>query len=264
MQDGCSGHCVSGNETHKMKVVIIEDEILAQAKLASMLQSIDPSIEVVAMLGSVKESREWLVSNAAPDVAFVDIQLSDNHSFEIFRDFALNFPVIFTTAYDKYLLESFEHNAIDYLLKPISEEKLRRALTKLKKLELHFAQGNMLRVFQGSSRSRDRIVVKKGTEFVALKYSEIAYFFSEHKVVFATDVQGRRFILDRNLAELEGELDQMIFFRLNRKFISNVSAIEKFKPENGKIRIFLKPAVREDVFVSKETAPGFRKWIGAA
>ena len=109
-----------------MKVIIIEDEILAQSKLETMLKAIDPAIVVVAKLGSVKESKEYLVQHPPPDVAFVDIQLSDDHSFEIFRNFPLTFPVIFTTAFDKYLLESFEHNAIDYLLKPITEEKLKR------------------------------------------------------------------------------------------------------------------------------------------
>ncbi|MEX1239617.1 MAG: LytTR family DNA-binding domain-containing protein [Cyclobacteriaceae bacterium] len=246
-----------------MKVIIIEDEILAQSKLEAMLRAIDPGIEVVAKLGSVKESKEYLVHNPSPDLAFVDIQLSDDHSFEIFRSFPVQFPVIFTTAFDKYLLESFEHNAIDYLLKPVTEEKLSRSLAKLKKLELHFLQGNIQKLIQGGTGVRDRIVAKKGTEFIALRWSEIAYFFTEHKVVFVKDNQGRQYILDKNLGELECEVDERNFFRLNRKFITHVGAIEKFKPDNGKIRVFLKPPVNEEVYVSKETAPLFRKWIGS-
>jgi DNA-binding LytR/AlgR family response regulator len=244
-----------------MRVVIIEDEILAQAKLEAMLMTIDPSIEVVAKLGSVKESKEYLVRNPSPDLAFVDIQLSDDHSFEIFRDFPLQFPLIFTTAFDKYLLESFEYNAIDYLLKPITGEKLARSLAKIRKLEMHFIQGNIRRLIQAGTPVKDRIVAKKGTEFIALRWNEIAYFFIEHKVVFVKDLQGRQYLLDKNLGELEDELDAKMFFRLNRKFITQVGAIEKFKPDNGKIRVFLKPPVQEDVFVSKETAPLFRKWI---
>jgi DNA-binding LytR/AlgR family response regulator len=245
-----------------MKVIIIEDEILAQSKLEAMLHAIEPDIEVVAKLGSVKESKEYLTLHPVPDVAFVDIQLSDDHSFEIFRNYHLQFPVIFTTAFDKYLLESFEHNAIDYLLKPITEDKLKRSLAKLRKLELHFIQGNMQKLIQASARVKDRIVAKKGTEFIALKWNEIAYFFTEHKVVFVKDIQGRQYIVDKNLGELEADLDEKIFFRLNRKFLTHVSAIEKFKPDNGKIRIFLKPPVQEEVHISKETAPQFRKWIG--
>jgi DNA-binding LytR/AlgR family response regulator len=245
-----------------MKVIIIEDEVLAQAKLESMLKAIDPSIEVVARLGSVKESREYLAHSPQPDLAFVDIQLSDDHSFEIFRDYPLQFPLVFTTAYDRYLLESFEHHAIDYLLKPITEDKLRRSLTKLKNLERHFIQDNIRKLLGSKPGGKDRIVAKKGTEFIALRWHDIAYFFTEHKVVFVRDKEGRQYILDKNLSELEEQLDKQIFFRLNRKFITNVSAIEKFRSDNGKIRVYLKPPVSEEVHVSKETAPEFRRWIG--
>jgi two-component SAPR family response regulator len=129
-----------------MKILIIEDELLAQAKLEAMLLSLDNTIRIVAKLSSVKETLEWLSQNRPPDVAFVDIQLSDDHSFEIFRKFPVQFPVVFTTAFDKYLLESFEFNSIDYLLKPITEEKLKRSFSKLKKLEQHFVQGNILKL----------------------------------------------------------------------------------------------------------------------
>ena len=247
-----------------MKVLIIEDELLAQAKLEGMLLSIDKTIEIQAKLGSVKETVQWLNQNPCPDLAFVDIQLADDHSFEIFRRFQVQFPVIFTTAYDKYLLDSFEFNSIDYLLKPITEEKLKRSLTKLKKLEQYFLQGNILKLIsQAAPKLQDRIVAKKGTEFIALNWSEIAYFFTEHRIVFVKDFTGRQLIIDKNLSEIESNLDQKQFFRINRKFIANINAIEKFKPDNGKIRIFLKPEMKEEIHVSKETAPEFRKWIGA-
>jgi len=246
-----------------MKVVIIEDELPARAKLESMLVAINPAIKVVAKLGSVMESLQWLAANDEPDLAFVDIQLSDDHSFEIFRKHPVRFPVIFTTAYDKYLLESFEFNSIDYLLKPITEEKLRRSLEKVKKLEQHFVQGNILRLIdQSKQKGRNRIVARKGTEFIALGTDDIAYFFTEHKIVFVRDFSGRQMIVDQNLGELEAELDPEVFFRLNRKFIVHSKAIERFKPDNGKILVFLKPDVKEDVHVSKETAPEFRRWIG--
>jgi DNA-binding LytR/AlgR family response regulator len=246
-----------------MTVIIIEDELLAQEKLESMLRAIDPGIMVTAKLSSVKDSVQYLKQHRSPDVAFVDIQLSDDHSFEIFRQHPLDFPIIFTTAYDKYLLESFEHNAIDYLLKPITEDKLKRSLAKLKKLELHFLQGNMQRLIGSLTPKETRIVVKKGTEFMALRLNEIGYFFTEHKIVFARDFEGRQYIVDKNLGELEEAVDQNMFFRINRKFITNIAAIEKFKPDNGKIRIYLKPGVKEEIHVSKETAPLFRKWIGS-
>jgi DNA-binding LytR/AlgR family response regulator len=247
-----------------MKVLIIEDELLAQAKLETMLLSLDDTLKVVAKLSSVKDTLEWLSQNNPPDVAFVDIQLSDDHSFEIFRKHPVQFPVVFTTAFDKYLLESFEFNSIDYLLKPITEEKLRRSLTKLRKLEQHFVQGNILKLItQAHQPQKDRIVVRKGTEFIALTMNEIAFFFTEHRIVFVRDFAGHQFIVDKNLGELEADLDRNKFFRINRKFISHINAIEKFKPDNGKIRVFLKPEMKEEIYVSKETAPDFRRWIGS-
>jgi DNA-binding LytR/AlgR family response regulator len=245
-----------------MNVIIIEDELPARAKLVDMLKVIDTSIHVVAQLGSVKESLDWLATNREPELAFVDIQLSDDHSFEIFKKHPVKFPVIFTTAYDKYLLESFEFNAIDYLLKPITEEKLKRSLEKIQKLEQHFLQGNILKLIQQQPTSiKSRIVARKGTEFIALNLDEVAYFFTEHKIVFVRDFQGRQMIVDKNLGELETELNKEQFFRINRKFIAHIKAIDRFKPDNGKIQVFLKPEMKEEIHVSKETAPEFREWI---
>ena len=246
-----------------MDVLIIEDELPARAKLTAMLHALDTSIRIVAELGSVKETIEWLRQNKEPQLAFVDIQLSDDHSFEIFRKHPVKFPVIFTTAFDKYMMESFEFNSIDYLLKPITEDKLKRSLEKIQKLEQHFFQGNLQRIIQQQTPTASgRIVAKKGTEFVALNREEIAYFFSEHKIVFVRDFTGRQMIVDKNLGELETDMASY-FFRLNRKFLACQKAIDRFKPDNGKIQVFLKPEIKEEIHVSKETAPEFRKWIGS-
>jgi DNA-binding LytR/AlgR family response regulator len=245
-----------------MNVLIIEDELPARAKLQSMLAGILPDAKIVAQLGSVEESVTWLSANKEPDLAFVDIQLSDDHSFEIFRRHPVKFPVIFTTAYDKYLMESFEFNSVDYLLKPITEEKLRRSIEKVRRLEQHFLQGSIMKLIQQDKSSRDRIVARKGTEFVALNIDEVAYFFTEHKIVFVRDFTGRQMIVDKNLGELEEDLNARSFFRINRKFLASQKSIERFKPDNGKIQVFLRPEIKEDVHVSKETAPDFRKWIG--
>lgn len=246
-----------------MNVIIIEDELPARAKLQAMLKTIDPGISVVANLGSVKDSLQWLRKNPEPSLAFVDIRLSDDHSFEIFRQHPVSFPVIFTTAFDQYLLESFEFNSIDYLLKPVSEEKLRQALHKVRKLEQHFIQDHLTKILNHIQApvSSHRIIAKKGTEFIALNLTDIAYFFTEHKVVFARDHSGRQLIIDKNLGQLEEQVDPQQFFRINRKYLSSLKAIEKFKPDNGRIRIFLQPDPREEVFVSKEMAPAFRDWI---
>lgn len=246
-----------------MDVIIIEDELPARDKLESMLTSIDPKISVIAKLGSVAESLRWLETHQNPELAFVDIQLSDDHSFEIFKKRSIKFPVIFTTAYDKYILESFEFNAIDYLLKPITETKLARAIEKMKTLKNHFLQENILNLINKKRTGLSRIVGRKGTEFIALNIEDLAYFFSEHKIVFVRDFTGKQLIVDKNLTELESVLPSEQFFRINRKFIAHQKAIDRFKPDNGKIQIFLRPEIKEIIHVSKETAPDFRKWIGA-
>jgi len=248
-----------------MKVIIIEDELPARAKLEAMLAK-HPEIIILAQLGSVSESISWLAANKSPDLAFVDIQLSDDHSFEIFRQTKVSFPVIFTTAFDKYLLESLEFNSIDYLLKPITEEKLKRALDKVKKLEQHFVQGNLQKLMgfiAGQGKTKERLLAKKGMEYVTIPVQEVAYIFTDHKVTFLRDISGKQFILDKTLGELENDLDPTQFFRINRKYIASIHAIDRFKPDNGKIRIYLKPEVKEEVHISKETAPEFRRWIGS-
>ncbi|HLT79482.1 MAG TPA: LytTR family DNA-binding domain-containing protein [Cyclobacteriaceae bacterium] len=246
-----------------MNVIIIEDELLAQEKLETMLQRIDPEMTIAARMASVKETVQWLYSNPKPDLAFVDIQLADDHCFEIFRQYMVDFPVVFTTAYDKYLLQSFEYNTIDYLLKPITEEKLTRTIQKIRRMERHFIQQNIMTLIQRERKpgKLSRLVVRKGADFIALNVDDAAYFFTDHKLVFVRDFKGRQLLVDSTLTELQEMLDGEKFFRINRKYLSSHGAIEKFTPDNGKIKIFLQPAVKEDVHVSKETAPAFRMWI---
>jgi len=135
-------------------------------------------------------------------------------------------------------------------------------LEKIQKLEQHFLQGNILKLIQQQPvNTKIRIVARKGTEFIALNLDEIAFFFTEHKIVFVRDFNGRQMIVDKNLGELESELNKEQFFRINRKFIAHIKSIDRFKPDNGKIQVFLKPEMKEEIHVSKETAPQFREWI---
>ena len=244
-----------------MKILIVEDELPARARLIQMLKRLEPEINIVAQLGSVKETIEWLKSNAIPDLAFFDIHLSDDQSFTIFESCEAIFPIVFTTAYDQYLLESFEYNSIDYLLKPVTEEKLRRALEKMKRLQTHFIRRNLVDVRSRKVGPAERIVARKGSDFIALDPGEIAYFFTHHKIVFVKDQTGRMLIVDRTLAELEEMLRLHNFFRLNRKFLAHGSAIEKYRSDHGKILVQLRPPVDEPVHISKESAPHFRIWI---
>lgn len=249
-----------------MRVLIIEDEITAVQKLRSTLLRLDPGIQVVAELESVKDSLAWITSNPAPDLAFVDIQLSDDTSFSLFKQVNIDFPIIFTTAYDQYLLQSFENNAIDYLLKPIQEDRLKMALTKVKKLESHFLQNKFNQIFEQNNnvfkdRFKQRFLVKKGADFLTVNAKDIAYFFTAHKIIFLVDKNGAKYIIDKPLTVLEQELSKADFFRANRKYLIHIEAITKFKSNNGKIALMLSPDPQEDVMVSKENAPNFRLWI---
>ena len=188
-----------------MKVLIIEDEATAVDKLSNMLIQLDPSIEIVGKTESVKSSLEWLRNNPGPDLAFVDVQLSDDNSFEIFKQYEVRFPVIFTTAYDDYILQSFEYTSIDYLLKPLQEERLQKALQKVRKLETHFIQHKFNELFDRkpeTSPKKQRFVVKKGVDFVSVNIKEVAYFFTEYRIVFLRDRQGDKYIIDKTLADL--------------------------------------------------------------
>jgi DNA-binding LytR/AlgR family response regulator len=247
-----------------MKILIIEDELPARGKLIQMLRALDSNVVIVGETGSVKDSVDWIRNNPSPDVAFVDIQLSDNHSFEIFRQQHVTFPIVFTTAFDQYLLESFEFNSIDYLLKPVTEEKLLRSMRKIKTFRQHFSEERLQNLVNGAASGNDlkRVVARKGTAFIALSTEDIAYFYTEHKVVFAKDHSGRKLIIDHTLSDLEERIDNTSFFRINRKYLANARAIEKFKPDNGKILITLNPPMEEEIHGSKETAPAFRQWIG--
>lgn len=243
-----------------MRVIIIEDEKTAAAKLAQMLSSIDSSIKIEAVLEGVEETVDYLKSNVHPQLAFVDIQLADDVSFEIFKTIDVQFPVIFTTAYDDYIIKALELNSIDYLLKPIVEDRLKMALGKVKKLETHFIQHKFNALFDQGKPSKSRFLVKKGIEYVSVSTHQIAYFFTEHKIVFLKDRNGEKYIIDKTIAELQELLDQQ-FFRINRKYIAHIEAIKSFKPDNGKLLLTLEPNTKEEIIVSKENAPHFRQWI---
>lgn len=248
-----------------MNILIIEDERPAAERLRDGIRRFDPSITIHGPLKSVRESVAWISTHPAPDLALVDIQLSDGLSLEIFKTTPFSAPLIFTTAYDEYILEALECNTIDYLLKPVRQEKLEHALTKYLTLRRHFT-GNLAEAFNvlsaDSRRPRTRLIVRKGADFQALAIDDVAYLFTEKKIVFLVDRTGTRFIMDRPLGDYEGELDPVRFFRVNRQFLVHVGSVQKFRPmEKGKIALSLNPPVGGDVIISQETAPAFRKWI---
>jgi DNA-binding LytR/AlgR family response regulator len=248
-----------------MKILIIEDEIPALENLKACIESIGNNIEIAGTAGSVAQTLNWLHNNAMPDLILMDIQLSDGISFHIFKEDNIKCPVIFITAYDKYMVDAFEYNCIDYLLKPVDTNRLASALNKYKNLQQHFITNysSIVEYLQAGKKNKSRIVVKKGTEFLSLKLEDVIYFFTEHKLVFAVDKDNRKFLCETNsLADIEAVLDEKKFFRANRKYIVNAEYITKFRSiDKSKINIELLLPLNEEIIVSQENAAAFKKWI---
>jgi DNA-binding LytR/AlgR family response regulator len=250
-----------------MKVIIIEDEKPAAEKLQKELNKLDMGIEPLAVLHGVKDAVAWLKQNNQPELIFMDIALSDGLSFKIFEEVAIVCPVIFTTAYDEYWQEAFEHNSIDYLLKPIRYEKLEAAINKYEKLKKFFA-GNYQKLLnwqQGSESDgyKKRFLVKRGTDYISIKTEDIAYFYAAHKLVCMVDNKAQKFILDQSLADIEKQLDPARFYRINRKYLINVTAIKKMKVwPKSKLLIEVDPVVSEEIVISQENVAAFKEWMG--
>ena len=249
-----------------MKVIIIEDEKPAAEKLLKAIRKADPSVEVQAVLNSIHSSIEWLQQNPMPDLLFMDIQLGDGSSFRIFENINITSPVIFCTAYDEYWQEAFEHNSIDYLLKPVRQEKLETALNKYDKLKKHFASGfQQLQQWQQQQQGagyKKRFLVKRGTDYISVHTEDIAYFYATHKLVCMVDNQGQKFILDQSLADIEKQLDPALFYRVNRKFLVQLGAIKKIRTyPKSKLQLEVAPSINEDIIISQENVSAFKQWM---
>jgi two-component system LytT family response regulator len=227
-----------------------------------MLKSTTDEVEIVGTFGTVKDAVSYLSDHEPPDLIFSDVQLPDGLSFEIFSQVAVKSPVIFVTAYDNFILNAFESNGIDYLLKPVDKRDIEKAILKYKTLRDHFT-GPPSFFRQFFKKYRSRLLVRRGLESVALKTSEIALIYTENKLVYVQDREGRKYMSDRNLAELDRDLDPSVFFRVNRQYIINIGFVRSYKSfDKVKLQIDLVlPQLQHQIIVSQEMAPGFRRWI---
>ncbi len=248
-----------------IKAIIIEDETIALENLLHHIRLTKEPVSIIATMETVEESVQWLSSNPAPDLIFMDIQLKDGISFSIFEKVKVSVPVIFITAFDNYMVQAFEHTGIEYLLKPINEQELSKAINKYKNLQNHFLNSydHLREYFAGrDGAKKNRIVVKKGIEFQSIQLDDVAYFFTEQKISFLITREGKKFLVDKNLKELEEELDLKKFYRANRKFIININYVKSYKAyDKIKIQVELTVPVSEEIIVSQESAVDFRKWI---
>jgi DNA-binding LytR/AlgR family response regulator len=249
-----------------MRTIIIEDEKPAAEKLMKAIAKADASIDVLNVCNSIESACNWLKNNPMPDLIFMDIELTDGLSFKIFENIDISCPVIFCTAYDEYWQEAFEHNSIDYLLKPIKQDKLEAALSKYERLKKYFSQ-NLNKLLDAQKQQEDdykkRFLVKRGTDYFSVKAEDIAYFYATHKLVCMVDTKGQKFILDQSLTDIEKQLDPAHFYRVNRKYLVQMNAIKKIKSyPKSKLQLELEPMIAEEIIISQENVSAFKDWMG--
>ncbi|MGS2760750.1 LytR/AlgR family response regulator transcription factor [Sinomicrobium sp. M5D2P9] len=250
-----------------MKVIIIEDEKPAARRLQRMVEKL--GIPVSDMLHSVEEAMEWFGKNEHPDLIFLDIQLSDGLSFEIFEAIEVKSAVIFTTAYDEYALRAFKLNSIDYLLKPIDDEELEEAMKKYRdripssRIQLDFEEVRKMLVNPLDRQYKKRFTVKVGQRLKMVPIEEIECIYSENKGTYIHTSEGRDYLLDTTLDSLESELPPDSFYRVSRKFYINVSAIRDIIAyTNARLQVKLHRYNGQEIIVSRERVKDFKDWLG--
>lgn len=250
-----------------MKILLIEDEEAAAARMQKLVRQAAPESQILAVTDSIESSVNWLRTHPAPDLIFTDIHLADGSSFEIFKEVEVTAPVIFTTAFDQYALEAFKVNSIDYLLKPVKLAELEKSLEKYQKLHSKVQQAldyqqllNALKPAQPSYQKR--LVIRYGPHIKTVEVTEVAYFFTQEKITFLNTFGHKKLPVDFTLDELEDMLDPAVFFRINRQFIINVSAIASMTSySKSRVKIDLNPPSEIETIVSTERAAAFKTWL---
>lgn len=248
-----------------MKAVIIEDETAAAVNLQSILRSVSPNVEIEAVLEGIEESVEWFASHPQPDLVLMDIHLADGESFRIFERVSITAPVIFTTAYDRYALEAFKVNSIDYLLKPIKEEEVRRALEKLRRLsglERSHYNERVERLAERVNEQQQVFLVRVRDKFIPLRREQIAFCYTSNERVTACTLDGGTYPLDKPLETLQALLPASDFFRANRQFIVSRQAVAEITVWFGsRLALRLNVETPERIIISKARVPEFKRWL---
>lgn len=248
-----------------MKIVIVEDESLAAEKLERYLLKYDTSIQVVHVLTSIRDAVEWFNSETDFDMVFMDIQLTDGLSFEIFHQTKIDRPVIFTTAFDEYAIDAFKVNSVDYILKPITFTDISKAMNKFKSLKNLYASENVIEnvaEMMTKNKKKDRFLVRLGNHIHSIKTDEISLFFAEGRTVYLVTKENKKYILDYKLEDLTKVLDGKVFFRVNRTFIVNIQSINDVVVySNSRLKISIPFKSEKEIIVSREKVSSFKTWL---
>jgi DNA-binding LytR/AlgR family response regulator len=247
-----------------MKIIIFEDETRAANHLERLLAKVAPAMKVLAKIESVRDGVKYLQTNPEPELIFSDIQLADGLSFEIYNQIHVSCPIIFTTAYDHYAIEAFKTNGIDYLLKPIEEERLRQAIEKAK----HFSPGLVLEKIlainnPGSGKIyKSRFMVKVGDKIKSIPAEDILVFYSQEKASYIRTSDTHTYCIDYALDQLEPLLDPKIYFRINRKYIVSIDACNNILAwTNSRLRLKIDGIDDSDIIVARERVVEFKSWL---
>ncbi len=248
-----------------MRIIIIEDEQPALEKLERYILKYDASITVVARLSGVTQTVDWIGSTKNEfDLAFMDIQLSDGLSFDIFNQIKLDKPIIFVTAFDEYAIDAFKVNSIDYILKPITFTEVSKALGKFKRMRTSLTSETIKTVTETIEKKRykDRFLVRMGNHIHSIKTEEIALFYAEGRTVFLVTNTDKKYILDYRLEDLVSLLQPTDFLRVNRTYIMNLNAIKDvIMYSNSRLKITATVSTEKDIIVSRERVAAFKKWF---
>lgn len=251
-----------------MKILLLEDELLAAKRLEKMLSHSLPKAQVVSVCDTIDQAIRWIESNEAPDLAFFDIQLGDGLSFELFNQINIEFPVVFTTAYDQYAIKAFQVNGLDYLLKPVEEEELERAINKYR--DGHQKLDNQLKdvLLQMnaqliSQKYKSRFLIKIGEHLKMVNVNEIAFVYSLDKSNFIRTQEGRTYSIDQSLDQMELQLNPKQFYRASRKYIVSLNNIEDMLSYGiSRMKLIMKGMDKnEELIVSRDRVKAFKQWL---
>ena len=247
-----------------MNVVIIEDEQLASEKLERYLLKLDNTIAILEIITTISDAVNWFKNNENYDVVFMDIQLTDGLSFEIFNQVKINKPVIFTTAFDEYAVDAFKVNSVDYVLKPITFTAISKAIQKLKGMQYMFSSDTVVEVSKmiEKKKIKDRFLVRLGNHIHSIKTEEIALFYAEGRTVYLITNEQKKFIVDFKLEDLKLMVSNSQFFRVNRSFIVNINAIKDvIVYSNSRLKISPNVKIDKEIIVSREKVSVFKTWL---
>lgn len=248
-----------------MKAVIIEDEDIASRRLRNLIEELAPDCEILEQISSVESGHKWFENNLLPDLIFLDIQLNDGYGFDIIDKLAQHPPIIFTTAYNEYAIRGFKYNGLDYLLKPIDKNELKKALEKYTNI-IHTRKNQstdieaIRHLFQ--KEYKRRFMIKVGNQYNSYNVENIAYFMADEGIIFLFTTTGQKCPVEYTIDQLEEILDPIYFFRVNRKFMVSVNAVQEIHTYfNSRLLIKVIPPTEDQIIVSRERTTNFKKWL---